>query len=224
MTMKPMVLGVVAVAALGLAAVPALAKGGMWGGAMPTFASLDTDADGKITADELNAAHAARLAAMDADKDGFLTAAELIAARMGAKMDPAAMPAPMAEKITAKVQGMLNPMDADKDGKVSLSEFQAPNGKGGHEQMIAKVDTDGDSAISQAEFDAMAARMAARGDRGGKDGKRGKDRNGGWGGKHGHHHGQGFGPGRGMMPVPAVPGDLAPPPAVGVQPFPVPMR
>lgn len=211
MTMKQMLMGATAVAMLGLAAVPALAKGGFGGpfGGMPEFAALDTDKDGKITPAEIATAHEAMTASLDADKDGFVTAEEIVATRM-AKM-PADAPAQVNERMTQKVAKMLTRKDGDGDGKVSLAELKAAENPARIEKMIGMIDQDGDGAISQAEFDAVKARMAERG-------KAGRDH------RHGHGHGHGFGPGQGMMPGGIVPGDLPPPPAVGVQPFPVPMQ
>ncbi len=219
MTMKQMLLGATAVLMLGAVAVPAMAKGG-FGGPMPDFATLDADKDGKVTAAELNAAHEARMQAMDADKDGFVSAEEMIAAR---KAD---MPPQMAERMSRKMDKMIGRMDANKDGKVSLDEMRAAHDPARAEAMIAKLDSDGDKAISQAEFDAAKARMAERRGKGGKGEK---------GGKHGHHAAHHGGPGMGsqgcdMQPgagrrmMPSVPGNLAPPPAVGQQPFPAPMQ
>lgn len=47
-------------------------------------------------------------------------------------------------------------MDADKDGKVSATEHAASARK-----MFQMIDTDGDGAISPAEFDAAEARVRA---------------------------------------------------------------
>lgn len=213
MTMKQMLLGATAVLMLGAVAVPAMAKGG-FGGPMPDFATLDADKDGKVTATELNAAHEARRQAIDTDKDGFVSAEEMIAAR---KAD---IPPQMAERMSRKIDKMIGRMDSDKDGKVSLDEMRAAHDPARAEAMIAKLDSDRDKAISQAEFDAAKARMAERRSKGGKHGRHA-----------GHHGGPAMGadgcdmqPGAGRRMMPSAPGNLAPPPAVGQQPFPVPMQ
>lgn len=297
MTKSKMMMSVAAVVALGLAAVPALAKPGMGGmggamGPMASFATLDADKDGKVTVAEITAAHEARIVALDSNGDGYVSPDELVG--MMLQHRPADAPTPpdadrMMAKMTGKAGQILGSMDANKDGKTSVEEMKLAHDPAQTERMVARFDTDGDGAISQAEFDAAKARMAERMNR--KDGKGGHGKDGkGKDGKDGHgkHRGgpdgmrgmqgmsgmggmqgmsgmggmQGMGGmagmppmnGRGMvsmgcmhgmdamqgmqgmqgmggmkgqgrlMPlpgVPAVPGNLTPPAAVGVQPFPV---
>lgn len=135
-------------AAAGLAGA-ALAEGGMGDmhgrGGMDLaglFASLDADADGKVTEAEIEAAHAARFAAADSDKDGLLSSDEL------AQMHLAAL----AEKMAARSAAMMERMDSDGDGLLSPEEMTMGPGPAG---MIERLDTDDDGAISQAEVEAM---------------------------------------------------------------------
>src|SRR5690606_37663422 len=127
---------------------------------MPDFATLDTDADGKITMAELEALRVERQKAMDPDGDGFITLEEM-------KAHAAAEAVKRAE---AMVDRMFTRMDADKDGKLSAAEaLSGPMAGGGFERMFGRVDRDGDGGISQEEFDTMGQMMQRRG-----DGKRGE--------------------------------------------------
>lgn len=120
--------------------------GGMDGGPMMDFATLDADKDGKVTQDEMTAFHTAKVTAADADKDGKLSADELAAMQMTAMQARAANRAAM----------MVERMDSDGDGLISAAEMAAgPN----RADMFARMDADGDGAVTQAEVDAAKAKM-----------------------------------------------------------------
>lgn len=144
-------------------------------GPMPVlnFDAIDADKDGKITADELAAFKATRLAAADTDKDGKISVAE-----MQAMQD-----AMMAERKALRAQSMLDRMDANADGSVTVEEMAAGGPDGG--MFIDRADTDGDGAVSKAEADALKAEMGERMAEGGHG--RGHGKHGGHGG-----HGGGF--------------------------------
>lgn len=127
------------------------------------FAKLDTNGDGKITAEERAARKDARIEArfqrLDADKNGSVTLAEMKAAdeQRGEKR---------AERGDKRGKGghhgmrrghhgrggpggMMMHADADKDGTITKAEFQAP--------MIAmfdKLDADKNGVVTKAERDA----------------------------------------------------------------------
>lgn len=123
-----------------------------------SFSELDSDGDGKITVEELQARQVARLAEADANSDGFLSAEELAAQMQGRE----------AERAEKRIGRMIERLDSDGDGQLSLEEAQARN-DGRH--MIDRLDADKDGAVSEAEF------AEARGMRGqGKGGPGGKER------------------------------------------------
>lgn len=125
------------------------------------FAKLDTDGDGRITAEERAAQKAARAQArfdrLDADKNGQISRAEFDAA--GAKR------AEMRGKFAGKHgggkmrhRGGFHAMvDADKDGVVTKQEFQARA-----LERFDRLDTDKDGQISAAEREAARAAWKAK--------------------------------------------------------------
>ena len=88
--------------------------GGMFGGMLPDFTALDTDANGQITTEELDAAQAARFATADANTDGGLSADEIIAQ----------IEARRAEMQAARAQRMIVEKDANADGLLQAEELQ----------------------------------------------------------------------------------------------------
>jgi len=105
------------------------------------FSSADSDGDGFLTVEELQAAKAAeqqeRLAQhfdeLDSDADGVLTEAEMPTQGSGRKAG-------------------ITHLDSDGDGVVTLEEFQAvPRGRP-HSLPLDRLDNDGDGMISEAEF------------------------------------------------------------------------
>ena len=122
------------------------------------FAAVDTNSDGKVTQEELDALKAAEFAKIDTDGNGTVSAAEL-----GAHME-----AQRAERMAAQLERMIKERDANGDGVLSPEEMSAGPRAGA---IIDRLDTDGDGAVSQAELDAggerMRDRMAERGERGG---------------------------------------------------------
>lgn len=144
---KTLLLGVALLTATAALTAPALAgRGGAAGGPalLERFDAIDSNADGKLTQEELQADRLARLTAADADGDGALTATEFAA------LHPAAKAGRMAKAFAR--------MDADGDGKVVLADLPAGNERGG--RMFARVDTDGDGALSRAEVETAMAKWA----------------------------------------------------------------
>lgn len=114
-------------------------------GMMLPFDEIDADADGKITAEEMQAHAGLRFDAADTDKDGLLDAAE--------------MQAQMLARATARMQErsarMIERMDRDGDGKLSAEEMRAGPRKGDRfERMLSRLDKDADGALSRAEYEA----------------------------------------------------------------------
>ncbi|GEM_PF-399947 len=143
------------------------------GGEPPAFSELDMNGDGVITADDLDALKAQRWAELDTNGDGVASADELAARAVERAAERAA---DMAARIIAD-------KDSDGDGALSQAEIEArgddaggqrgdrgdrgdngrrgpggPGGPGG--DLIERADTDGDGAVSEAEFSAWQDQMA----------------------------------------------------------------
>lgn len=161
-----------------VAAVPALAQetgtpmdgpmDGPMGGpmGMMMFETLDADGDGKVTVAEIEAHRLAAVVALDADGNGLISRDELIAAHVRMATERAAR---MADRRLAA-------QDANGDGQLSAAELAAPPMP--PKRLFERADTDGDGAISEAEFEAAMERM---GDRMGKGGRGGRHGHGWWG-------------------------------------------
>ena len=144
---------------------PGFGKPGFGGpGMMIDFARMDADKDGKVTLAEVTAFRANMVADADTDKDGLLSVDELAA------HDVKMVQANAADRAAARVAAQ----DLNADGKLSVEEMLAPPMPA---NLFGHLDTDGDGAISQAEFDAAKALMQ-QGGRGDDDGD-------------GHRHGRG---------------------------------
>lgn len=144
--MKSTVLIAAITAGLSLMAMDASAAGRDAPREKPDFATLDTDANGALTLDELQNAGAVRFAAMDTDGNGALSAAELAAnldgkmaersARMIARMDKNDDGELQAEEMPKRgedrAERMFDHVDADENGEISLEEYeQAGKDRGG---------------------------------------------------------------------------------------------
>ena len=120
-----------------------------------TFEQLDTNADGKITPEEMEARAAARFAEADANGDGKLTAEELQASFKRGN----------SERASKMSNRMLERRDANNDGALTLDEMRPKNGG----RFFERLDTDNDGAVSAEEFASMEKK------RKGRHGKRGGD-------------------------------------------------
>lgn len=107
------------------------------------FPKIDTDGNGFISFAELqtwaDAQQTARFNKIDTDANGTLTEAEFIAGK----------PKHAPEGISGRIFKLL---DTDGNGVLSLAEFKA---LGGQDHLIfrfARMDTDGDNQISNAEY------------------------------------------------------------------------
>ncbi|MGF7148654.1 hypothetical protein FHS96_002282 [Sphingomonas zeicaulis] len=141
------------------------------------FAKLDTNGDGKITAEERQARKDARLEArfqrLDVDKNGSVTLAEMKAAHAQRAEKRAEKRAERGDRDgqdrggrhgmrrghhgRGGPGGMMMHADANKDGVITKAEFQAP--------MIAmfdKLDTDKNGVVTKAEREAARATWKSR--------------------------------------------------------------
>lgn len=153
MQSKTMILSVVGAAMVASAGF-AVAQGKGGHGERPSFEEVDTNGDGKITRDEMQARAGARFGEADSDGDGAISRDEMVARAMA--------------RVEKRIDRMMDRMDADDDGKITEAEMQQMRGKR-MERMIKWMDKDGDGALSKEEF--------GKGHRKGHHGKKGK----GWG-------------------------------------------
>lgn len=138
------------VGAVGLTSLtPALARGNGGGDARLDFDLIDTNGDGKITVEEMEAHRANRFAEQDTDGDGSLSKEELLAAML----DHAS------ERMAKRVDRMFVRKDEDGDGKISMAEL-------GHEDrsdhMFEHLDADDDGAISKEELEDATSRRGRK--------------------------------------------------------------
>lgn len=105
------------------------------------FEEVDANKDGKLSKDELAAHAEARFNQTDTNNDGLVSEAEL-RARIAQRME---------DRADRKVSRMMKHHDANDDGQLSQDEMKPKHA----DKMMKRVDTDGDGAISKAEFDAM---------------------------------------------------------------------
>lgn len=138
------------------------------------FAKLDTNSDGKITAEERAVRKDARIEArfqrLDADKNGSVTLTEMKAAdaQRGEKRAERGERGEKGGKGHHGMRrghhgrggpggGMMMRADADKDGVITKAEFQAPM-----VAMFDKLDTDKNGVVTKAERDAARATWKAK--------------------------------------------------------------
>lgn len=123
-------------------AVQGMAASGDGKGPRHSFEDLDTNADGQLTKEEMQAHMQGRFDEADSNGDGVLSLEE--------------MQAHAAAKAAERAGRMIEHLDKDGDGGVSFEEMQARRGGG---KMFERADTDGDGAITKAEFDAAREKM-----------------------------------------------------------------
>ena len=124
------------------------------------FAAIDTDKNGSLSRDELQARATAELAKADTNGDGALDRAEIIAALPGPSVRLFAVFAP--DPAEGFADRMLAMMGATETGRVEVAALADRRVNA----LFAAADTDRDAAISQAEADAMRQGRHARMERG----------------------------------------------------------
>ncbi|HVG49476.1 MAG TPA: hypothetical protein VM899_15235 [Rubellimicrobium sp.] len=102
----------------------------------------DTDGDGRITAEEIEARKAARFAAADADGDSGLSAEELVSLEQAIRQ----------EVEVARAETRLQRFDDNGDGLLQAEEIEARTPR--LAPIFDRLDTDGDGGITQEELDA----------------------------------------------------------------------
>jgi Ca2+-binding EF-hand superfamily protein len=113
------------------------------------FAAIDANSDGKVTQEELAAHRAAMFTAADTNGDGTLSPEEVAAREL----------ARFTEMMPERAARMTERQDDNGDGSLSADEI----GEGPMEDHFARIDTDNDGAISQAEAEAAGKRLAEHG-------------------------------------------------------------
>ena len=113
------------------------------------FQMMDSNGDGKISADEHEAGAKMMFDKMDANKDGKVTAAEMDAAHEQI--------AGKAKKPHMSAADKIKVVDSNHDGVLSEQEHVA-----GAKMMFDKMDTDKDGFLTKAEMEAGHARMMAK--------------------------------------------------------------
>lgn len=150
------------------------------------FDRMDTNKDGKLSAEERKAGAEAARAAMAERKGGelqdFMPGARRggggMGERMLARVDTNGDGLISKAENRAMVEARFARMDADKDGTVEAGEGRKGMGEGkrggkwkrgaerrgpgGPAMAMKKADTNGDGAISRAEFDAQSAERFAK--------------------------------------------------------------
>lgn len=162
-----------------------ISKAEMLARADARFDRLDTNKDGQLSADERKAGAEAARAAMAEKKGGelqdFVPGARRggggMGERMLARVDTNGDGLISKAENRAMVEARFARMDADKDGSVEAgegrkamgkgkwkrgAERRGPGGPGGPAMAMKKADTNGDGAISRAEFDAQSAERFAK--------------------------------------------------------------
>ncbi|GGE59798.1 EF-hand domain-containing protein [Actibacterium pelagium] len=165
-TSSKKVLGATLVASiLAAAAIPAIAqpgegaghRGGKFGPII--FSELDSNGDGFLTQEEMDARKAAKFAEIDTNGDGQLSADEIVASHERADD----------ERRARRAGRMIEALDTNDDGLISAEEMAAHEGgkrRGGN--LFERADADDDGQISEEEFQTAMSKMQKRFGQGGK--------------------------------------------------------
>ncbi|MCI4646440.1 MAG: EF-hand domain-containing protein [Hyphomonadaceae bacterium] len=111
------------------------------------FEKLDTDGDGTVTRDEVEAVRVEKFSAADSNGDGTISVEEFTAAAEARE----------AERRAERHARMFERLDKDSDGTLSAAELTMPV-----DHMFERVDENGDGVITEAERDAVRERMRER--------------------------------------------------------------
>lgn len=133
-------IGLIAATAIAVAGTAALARGDRHG-PPAAFEELDINADGSITQEEMQTARAMKMASVDTDGDGFLSLEELEA---GASERAKSRAGKMMERLDTNEDAKLSTeelekpgrgdrrfqrADADGDGAITKAEYDAASAK-----------------------------------------------------------------------------------------------
>ncbi len=128
--------GIVA-SGVALTALSAVAQGHK--GQRFDFSQMDTNGDGEITVEEMDANRAARFATVDTDGDGKLSPEELLAAD--------------ATRAEDRINRMMSRLDADGDGALSAEEMANGRHSERRARMFDRLDADNSGGLSQTELE-----------------------------------------------------------------------
>lgn len=121
----------------------------------PVFDLIDTNKDGKLTKEEVRAAHDKKFLEIDTNKDGFLAKEEMKAHHDAQKN----------EKMGMVKEKRVEFLDKDKNGLISQSEWNTVTEEAKakfsehHDQKFMEIDANKDGQLSKAELDAHHAKM-----------------------------------------------------------------
>ena len=133
----------------------AVTKAEMLAAADARFAKMDANTDGVVNEADKAAMVIKRFAAMDADKNGSVSQAEFIASHE-ARADKR-------DDRRETRMGRGGP-DGERGSKMGRHGGRHGGGKGGGMMMLSMADTNGDKAVSKAEFRAAAEARFAKAD------------------------------------------------------------
>ena len=135
------------------------------------FQRMDVNGDGILDAADRAARAEQRFAKADTNGDGELSQSEMAAMHQARKARRSEAREARAEQRQARMAERFAKMDADQSGGLSQAELSAMHemrgkrgGKRGGMRMLAMADTNGDKAISSAEFTAAAIARFDRAD------------------------------------------------------------
>ncbi len=170
---KVVVLSATALSLIGTVSMADGAKRGDRDG-MKRFEQMDTNADGFVTKEELQAKRAEHFAKTDANNDGFLSVDEMAEGMstmgkgmMGQKgmMGKGMMGKGMMDASDNMKARMLRFMDENGDGKVAIDEMPTD----GMDNMFTRLDADKDGKISKEEMSDMQGKKGKNGMKRGHD-------------------------------------------------------
>lgn len=112
------------------------------------FEELDTNSDGKLSKEEIQAGAKGPFGNADANADGKITKEEMVAAA--------------GERAAKRFDRMVEKHDADKDGALTMEEIKTGKREARMEKMFDRVDADDDGFISKEEMEDMRGKGRMR--------------------------------------------------------------
>lgn len=150
-----------AMVALTCVAIPSIADARGQKEGRPSFEELDTNSDGEITQEDLNARRDARFTEADANGDGQLSQEELQAQ---SKRDSE-------RRHQNRAARMIERLDENGDKMITKDEIMAAKEK--RKLPFDKLDKDGSGGISKEEFEKMKKHGKRHGRKDGRKGRHG---------------------------------------------------